>query len=77
MIFFLTTGHQPNNNYKNTDAHNTNNNTISNNNSSNSKGEKNFLNLDDIISDKYTRTTIMIRNIPIKYTDNILIEELD
>ena len=68
-----------NNNYKNTDNHNTNNNANSNNNnnSSNSKGEKNLLNLDDIISGKDTRTTVMIRNIPIKYTDNILIEELD
>ena len=69
-----------NNNYKNTDTHNTNNNSNSNNNnnnSSNCKGEKNLLNLDDIISGKDTRTTVMIRNIPIKYTDNILIEELD
>ena len=42
----------------------------------NLKGEKQVLNLDDIISGKDTRTTVMIRNIPIKYTDEILIEEL-
>ncbi len=40
------------------------------------KGEKNLLNLDDIVTGKDTRTTVMIRNIPIKYTDDILIEEL-
>ena len=44
---------------------------------SNSKGEKQILNLDDIISGKDTRTTVMIRNIPIKYTDEIIIEELN
>ena len=38
------------------------------------KCEKLFLNLDDIASGKDIRTTIMIRNIPIKYTDNILNE---
>jgi len=38
------------------------------------KCEKLFLNLDDIASGKDLRTTIMIRNIPIKYTDNILNE---
>ena len=42
----------------------------------NLKGEKQVLNLDDIITGKDTRTTVMIRNIPIKYTDEILIEEL-
>ena len=41
------------------------------------KGEKQVLNLDDIVTGKDTRTTVMIRNIPIKYTDEILIEELD
>ena len=40
------------------------------------KGEKQVLNLDDIVSGKDTRTTVMIRNIPIKYTDEILIEAL-
>jgi hypothetical protein len=42
----------------------------------NLKGEKQVLNLDDIVTGKDTRTTVMIRNIPIKYTDEILIEEL-
>ena len=41
-----------------------------------SKGEKQILNLDDIVTGKDTRTTIMIRNIPIKYTDEILNESL-
>ena len=69
-----------NNNYKSSDSHNSNINTNSNNNSSHptpSRGEKNLLNLDDIISGKDTRTTVMIRNIPIKYTDNILIKDLE
>ena len=44
----------------------------SNNNPKGQKGEKQFLNLDNIVSGKDTRTTIMIRNIPIKYTDEIL-----
>ena len=48
-----------------------------NNNKGNSKGEKQILNLDDIVTGKDTRTTVMIRNIPIKYTDEILIEALD
>ena len=49
------------------------NNLNSNNNiTKNSKCEKLFLNLDDIASGKDIRTTIMIRNIPIKYTENIL-----
>ena len=43
-------------------------------NSKNSKCEKLFLNLEDIASGKDTRTTIMIRNIPIKYTESILHE---
>ena len=47
---------------------NSNNNTTT----KNSKCEKLFLNLDDIASGKDIRTTIMIRNIPIKYTENIL-----
>jgi hypothetical protein len=41
------------------------------------KGEKQLINLDDIISGKDTRTTIMIRNIPIKYSDKMLINELE
>ena len=53
--------------------------TSTNNNNNNinfttKKCEKLFLNLDDIASGKDLRTTIMIRNIPIKYTDNILNE---
>ena len=43
-----------------------------NNNIKGQKGEKQFLNLDDIASGKDMRTTVMIRNIPIKYTDEIL-----
>ena len=58
---------------KNNIDNNTNiNNNNSNFNNKNSKCEKLILNLDDIASGKDTRTTIMIRNIPIKYTDNIL-----
>ena len=41
------------------------------------KGEKHLLKLDNIINGKDTRTTVMIRNIPIKYTDKMLIEELE
>ena len=49
----------------------------SNNNKNNSKGEKQVLNLDDIALGKDTRATIMIRNIPIKYTEDILSEDLE
>ena len=45
---------------------------VLNNNIKGQKGEKQFLNLDDIACGKDMRTTIMIRNIPIKYTDEIL-----
>ena len=62
--------------YKNNDSHNSNINSNNNNNNC-SKGEKNLLILDDIISGKDTRTTVMIRNIPIKYTDSILINALE
>ena len=47
-----------------------------NSNKGNLKGEKQFLNLDDIVTGKDTRTTVMIRNIPIKYTDQILNDDL-
>ena len=50
------------------------NNNINNNNIKGQKGEKQFINLEDIANGKDTRTTIMIRNIPIKYTDEILNE---
>ena len=79
---YKNTNHD-NNNYKNGTYRNTetNNSSNSNNNQNNNnicnKGEKNLLNLDDIVSGKDTRTTVMIRNIPIKYTDDILIEELE
>ena len=69
--------------YKNNEVHNTNINSNSNTNINNNnnnqcnKGEKNLLNLDDIVSGKDTRTTVMIRNIPIKYTDTILINALE
>ena len=51
------------------------NNNYSNMNNKGQKGEKQFLNLDDIANGKDLRTTIMIRNIPIKYTDEKLNEE--
>ena len=51
-------------------------NTIMFNNKGNLKGEKQVLNLDDIVTGKDIRTTVMIRNIPIKYTDEILKESL-
>ena len=54
-----------------------NNKNFLNNNKNYLKGEKQILNLDDIASGKDTRTTVMIRNIPIKYTDDILIEALN
>ena len=47
------------------------------NNKGNLKGEKQFLNLDDIVTGKDIRTTVMIRNIPIKYTDQILTNDLN
>ena len=50
--------------------------TNNNLNKSNLKGEKQLLNLDDIVTGKDTRTTVMIRNIPIKYTDQILNDDL-
>ena len=52
------------------------NNKSNNNNKGNLKGEKQILNLDDIVTGKDTRTTVMIRNIPIKYTDQILTNDL-
>jgi hypothetical protein len=61
------------NNYKNITTNKNMNNAT---NKSSLKGEKQILNLDDIVSGKDTRTTIMIRNIPIKYTDKILNEAL-
>ena len=45
-------------------------------NKSSLKGEKIILNLDDIVSGIDIRTTLIIKNIPNKYTDEILIEEL-
>ena len=48
-----------------------------NTNKGNNKGGKQLLNLDDLVSGKNTCTTVMIRNIPIKYTDKILNEELE
>ena len=52
--------------------------TVKNNNpkTETSKGGKQPINIDDIINGKDKRTTIMIRNIPIKYKDEMLIEEL-
>ena len=53
-----------------------NNKSTNNSSKGNIKGEKQFLNLDDIVTGKDTRTTVMIRNIPIKYTDQILTNAL-
>ena len=43
---------------------------------SNNKCEKQIINLDDIAMGKDKSTTVMIRNIPIKYTDKILNDDL-
>ena len=40
------------------------------------KGEKQLINLDEIAMGKDKSTTVMIRNIPIKYTDKILNDDL-
>ena len=80
-----STNYKNNPNYKpNDNNHNSNpisSNLSSTNTSSNitqgNKCEKNLLNLDDIVTGKDTRTTVMIRNIPIKYTDSILIKDLE
>ena len=61
-------------NYKNIISNKSMNNIL--NNKTSLKGEKQVLNLDDIVTGKDTRTTVMIRNIPIKYTDEILNEAL-
>jgi len=74
-----------NNNSEKKDNNNTNtNNHLYNNynkgektNTGTGKGEKEVLNLDNIISGKDNRTTVMIRNIPIKYSDEQLIEALE
>ena len=42
-----------------------------------SKKEKQVINLEDVALGKETRTTVMIRNIPIKYTDQVLERELE
>ena len=52
------------------------NNNINNNSFSKSK-EKQVINLEDVALGKDDRTTIMIRNIPIKYTDEVLQKELE
>ena len=48
-----------------------------NNNKYNLKGEKQVLNLNDIASGKDQRTTVMIRNIPIKYSEKMLNDALE
>ena len=63
-----------NKNQQNSDKKNNINNNNINNNNKNIKGEKQILNLEDIALGKDKRTTIMIRNIPIKYTDEMLDE---
>ena len=80
-----STNYKNNPNYKPNDNNHSSNpissNLSSTNTSSNitqgNKCEKNLLNLDDIVTGKDTRTTVMIRNIPIKYTDSILIKDLE
>jgi hypothetical protein len=47
------------------------------NNFNSSKKEKQVINLEDVALGKETRTTVMIRNIPIKYTDEHLEKELE
>ena len=47
------------------------------NNIGNLRGEKQIINLEDIVSGKDTRTTVLIRNIPIKFSYEILIETLN
>lgn len=42
-----------------------------------SSKEKQFINLEDVALGKDTRTTIMIRNIPIKYNNKVLEQELE
>ena len=69
-----TEKHDNNNNYQNSNNFNK---GEKNNNIGTGKGEKEVLNLDNIISGKDTRTTVMIRNIPIKYSDEQLKEALD
>ena len=66
-----------NNNNNNNYQYNSNYNKGEKNNIGTGKGEKEVLNLDNIISGKDTRTTVMIRNIPIKYSDEQLKEALD
>ena len=56
---------------------NSNKSNLKNSKNENLKGEKQLINLDDIINGKDTRTTVMIRNIPIRYTDKMLINELE
>ena len=67
-----------NNNYKRNGATNNNNNKskTKSENFTQNKTEKQILNLEDIANGKETRTTLMIRNIPIKYTDEMLKDEL-
>ena len=75
---FKNNGYRKNDNNNNLNSNqNINNNNANSNNNQCNKGEKNLLNLDDIVTGKDTRTTVMIRNIPIKYTDDILIEALE
>ena len=74
---YKNNNYRKNENNKNNTNINSNTNNFNTNNIQCNKGEKNLLNLDDIVSGKDTRTTVMIRNIPIKYTDDTLIEALD
>ena len=68
-------------NKKESNHQNTNNNTNnSNNNTSNTNTSSNLskkINIDDIITGKEKRTTLMLRNIPNKYTLNNLVEEIN
>ena len=53
------------------------NNNFHRNENQNSKSEKQLINLEDVANGKDIRTTVMIRNIPIKYSDKMLIKELE
>ena len=74
-----------NNNNNNNNSNNNNFNNNSNNNSNNNKNNKNNKNekqnkkiiIDNIIIGQEKRTTLMLRNIPNKYTLNNIVEEID
>ena len=64
-------------NKSNCNNNNKNDNNINSNNNSGNNTGKEIINLEDVALGKETRTTIMIRNIPIKYDTNVLLKELE